>query len=90
MFEDVFAVIARDDAGMVEVQIRFQKAFIAPVATDREAFGDAARRHSATALKRTEAALTQGQERYAVRAVAERIGTAISDRRRHAQPEAVS
>jgi uncharacterized membrane protein len=56
MFDDVFMPIARDGAGMVEVQTRLQKAFVALVATDNATFGDAARRHSASALKRAEAA----------------------------------
>lgn len=75
MFDDVFAPIARDGAGLVEVQLRLQKAFAALAAADRVAFGDAARRHSAMALKRAEGALLLEQERQAVRAVAEKICT---------------
>ena len=75
MFDDIFAPIARDGAGLVEIQLRLQKAFVALVATDRSAFGDAARRHSATALKRAEAALTLEEERRAVLEVSALIGT---------------
>ena len=58
MFDDIFAPIARDGAGMLEIQLRLQKAFVALVAADSGALGDAAKRHSATALKRAEVALT--------------------------------
>ena len=70
MFDDAFAPIARDGAGLLEIQVRLQKAVVALMATDRSAFGDAARRHSATALKRAETALTLEEERQAVRTVA--------------------
>jgi uncharacterized membrane protein len=73
MFDDVFAPIARDGAGLLEIQVRLQKAFVALMATNRNAFGDAARRHSAIALKRAEAALTLEEDRHAVRTVAARI-----------------
>jgi uncharacterized membrane protein len=73
MLDDIFAPIERDGSEMVEVQLRLQKAFVALVATDRDAFGADARRHSATALKRSEVALTLEDERRAVHAVAEKI-----------------
>lgn len=73
MFDDAFAPIARDGASLLEIQIRLQKAFAALMATDRHVFGDAARRHSATALKRAEVALTLEEERQAVRNVATKI-----------------
>jgi uncharacterized membrane protein len=70
LLDDLFAPIARDGAGMIEIQLRLQKAFVALIATDRNAFGDAAGRHSATALKRAEAALPLEEEKQAVRAIA--------------------
>lgn len=73
MFDDFFPPIARDGAGMVEVQIRLQKAFLALVATDRDAFGVAAKEHSTTALKRADAALMLERERRAVHEIAARI-----------------
>jgi uncharacterized membrane protein len=73
MLDDIFAPIERDGAGIVEIQLRLQKAFVALMATDRDAFGGVARQHSATALKRAEAALTLEDERRAVRTVAPKI-----------------
>lgn len=70
MFDDVFAPIARDGAGTLEVQLRLQKALASLAVADVEVFGAAARRHSATALRRAEAALTLPEERDAVAAVA--------------------
>ena len=75
MFDDIFAPIARDGAGMLEIQLRLQKAFVALVAADSGALGDAARRHSVTALKRAEVALTLEEERRAVLKVSSLIGT---------------
>jgi uncharacterized membrane protein len=77
MLDDIFAPIERDGAGLLEIQLRLQKAFVALVATDRDGFGDAAARHSATALTRAEAGLTLEDEREAVRAVAANISTAV-------------
>ena len=75
MFDDIFAPIARDGAGMVEIQLRLQKAFLALVAADSGALGDAAKRHSVTAMKRAEVALTLEDERRAVQRVSSLIGT---------------
>lgn len=69
MFDDAFAPIARDGAGIVEVQMRLQKAFVTLVAANRVAFIDAAMRHSALAQTRAEAALTLESERQSVRTV---------------------
>ena len=76
MLDDIFAPIGRDGAGLLEVQIRLQKALVALVATDPVAFGDAARRHSAASLTRADAALTLEDEKTAVRAVAADVGSA--------------
>ncbi len=78
MLDDIFAPIARDGAGMIEIQLRLQKAFIALSATDRNAFDAAIKRHSATALERAEAALTLEDERRAVRAMAAKINRKVA------------
>jgi uncharacterized membrane protein len=70
MLDDIFAPIERDGAGMVEIQVRLQKAFVALIATDRDVFGSDARRLSAAALKRAETALTLEDDLRAVRALA--------------------
>lgn len=73
MLDDVFAPIARDGAGMLEVQLRLQKALLALIATNPEMFGDEAKAHSAVALARAENALLLDTEKAAVRDVADRI-----------------
>ena len=73
MFDDVFAPIARDGAGMVEIHLRLQKAFLALVGADRAAFSVAATRHSEAALTRASAELKLEPERLAVREVAAKI-----------------
>jgi uncharacterized membrane protein len=74
MFDDVFAPIARDGAGNLQVQLRLQKALGSLAVEDEEVFGAAARGHSATALRRAEAALALPDDRHAVAAVAAGIG----------------
>jgi uncharacterized membrane protein len=76
MLDDVFAPIERDGAGMMEIQLRLQKAFVALIATDRDVFGADARRHSAAALKRAEKVLRLEEEKQAVRTLAAKISHA--------------
>jgi uncharacterized membrane protein len=78
MFDDVFAPIARDSSGIIEIQVRLQKAFLALLATDREMFSEAARRHSAAALMRADAAPMAEQEKHVVRRLAARIAAGAS------------
>ncbi len=52
MFGDAFTAIARDGAGIVEVGIRLQKAFVSLSTLDCPGFHEQARRHSALALDR--------------------------------------
>lgn len=89
MFDNSFAPIARDGAALLEVQVRLQKAFGALMATDRDMFGEAARTHSAMALRRADTGLTMEYERLAVRALATKLHEdapsplAINGRRNH-------
>jgi uncharacterized membrane protein len=69
LFDDVFAPIARDGAGIVEVQIRLQKAFIALSAAAPHAFAREACRHSDVALQRATASLQLDEEKMALRAL---------------------
>jgi uncharacterized membrane protein len=85
MFDDVFAPIARDGAGMVEIQLRLQKAFLALVGADRAAFSIAATRHSEAALTRAEAELKLEPERCAVREVAVKIAARVSGETKHGE-----
>ena len=61
MFDDVFAPIARDGSGLLEIQLRLQKSFWALVVSGDDEFKAAARRHSAMALVRAEADLRLGR-----------------------------
>jgi uncharacterized membrane protein len=78
LFDDAFAPVARDGAGLLEIQLRLQKAFLALVKTDPAAFGSAARRHSETALERAEGALNLERERQVIRAKAAKV-TALAE-----------
>ena len=72
MLDDIFSPIARDGAGLVEVQIRLQKAFLALLRAGDQDLRDAARRHSILAMTRAEAGLDQ-EEGQVVRTLASRV-----------------
>lgn len=74
MFDDIFAPIARDGAGLLEVQMRLQKAFRALCAAGGGELGAAALRHSATALARAESELRLDGEKTVVRGLAVGVG----------------
>src|SRR5690606_26120894 len=52
LFDDFFLPVARDGAGMVEVQVRLQKALAALSRLDAPRYREAAAKHSALALER--------------------------------------
>lgn len=58
LFDDVFAPIARDGAGLIEVQMRLQKALLALAGMGDDAMTAAALEQSRRAMTRAEAALT--------------------------------
>jgi uncharacterized membrane protein len=62
LFDDVFTPIARDGAGVVEVQIRLQKALGALAACGIDGYREAARKHSDLAFERASKALPIGQD----------------------------
>lgn len=66
LLDDVFAPIARDSAGLVEVQVRLQKAFLALLRAEHRDMRDAAQRHSVLAMTRAEAGLDQEEDNQAV------------------------
>ncbi|MFO8141287.1 MAG: DUF2254 domain-containing protein [Marinobacter sp.] len=70
LFDDAFTAIARDGAGIVEVSIRLQKALCALAETDDQAMVIAAKKHSQTALARSEYALSLQEDIDAVRRTA--------------------
>lgn len=57
LFEDSFMLMARDGAGLIEVQLRLQKCLLALSRMGDDAFRAAARLHSRMALDRAEAAM---------------------------------
>lgn len=57
-FDDFLLPIGRDGAGLVEVQVRLQKALASLGRLDDERFQAAIRRHSGIALERSRAVLT--------------------------------
>lgn len=74
MFEDAFTTIARDGAGMLEVAVKLQKAFISLATLPHPDMRDATRRHSALAVARAEIALTLPQDLVRVRRLAGQVG----------------
>ncbi len=62
MFDDAFNPIARDGAGLLEVAIRLQKAFLALAELGNPLLAEAARSHAQLALRHAEAALRLPEE----------------------------
>lgn len=75
---DAFAPIARDGAGLVEVQLRLQKALLALVETAPAVFGEAAIAASERALALAETALVLEADRQSVARQAERVRRAAT------------
>ncbi len=67
MFDDLFAPIARDGAGLLEVQVRLQKVLRSLAATGDPEVAAAARRHAGLALARAEKTLVMEHERTRLR-----------------------
>jgi uncharacterized membrane protein len=76
LFDDFFTPIARDGAGLIEVVLRLQKAFLTLSRYDDDRYRLNARRHSQESLLRSEAALTLEADKTRVRWIAE----AVADR----------
>ncbi|UFN48758.1 DUF2254 domain-containing protein [Roseomonas sp. OT10] len=68
MLDDAFAPIARDGAGLIEVQLRLQKALHSLAALAPETFGEAARHQARLALDHAEQALATPDDRERLRA----------------------
>lgn len=73
LFEDAFMLLARDGAGLIEVQLRLQKALAALQRQGSAVFRQAAARQAAIALQRSELALTCEADQQRLR---EALGTA--------------
>jgi uncharacterized membrane protein len=70
LFEDAFMLIARDGAGMIEVQLRIQKALGALARTGDETFRAAALYQASLARERAEAGLALAADRIRLREAA--------------------
>lgn len=68
LFEDAFMLMARDGAGLIEVQLRLQKSLAALQRRGSPAFRQAAAAQSALALQRSDVALTCEPDRQRLRA----------------------
>jgi uncharacterized membrane protein len=73
LLDDLFTPIARDGAGLVEVQIRLQKALAAIAALPVAGFPAAAARHSRLALKRARHAMSIEEDVAAVENAAKSV-----------------
>ncbi|WP_232631259.1 DUF2254 domain-containing protein [Methylobacterium sp. Leaf118] len=69
LMEDAFMLMARDGAGLIEVQLRIQKGLSALSRLGDAAFGEAARHQSRMALDRAEAALALDADKARLRAL---------------------
>jgi len=76
LFDDAFTPIARDGAAMVEVALRVQKVLRILGGLPHPRYGEAARRHSALALARSQAVMNLEEDLDRVRAVASVIAEA--------------
>lgn len=74
LFDDAFTPIARDGAGTLEVGIRLQKALMSLAKRNSKPFSENARRHSALALKRSDAALGLDEDKIILRNLANEVG----------------
>jgi uncharacterized membrane protein len=79
LLDDAFTPIARDGAGIVEVQLRLQKALAALAAMGGAEVRREVLKHSGLALERAEAALLLDADRSAVREAAESVKAAVNE-----------
>lgn len=70
LFDDFFTLVARDGAGLLEVDIRMLKALISLNHISPATFGPQCRLHAQWLLKRADVALTLEEEKQRLRAVA--------------------
>ena len=69
MFDDFFTLIARDGAGLLEIDIRFIKALASLADVDANRFGQACAMHAALLVKRAERALPLDEDKARLRAL---------------------
>jgi uncharacterized membrane protein len=69
LFDDAFMSLARDGAGLIEVQLRLQKALLALARLGSESFRSAALQQSRMALDRAESVMTLEADKLRLRAL---------------------
>jgi len=74
LFDDFFTLIARDGAGLLEIDIRLVKALASLAQIDPSTFAPVCRAHTALLLKRADHALMLQEEKDQLRAVASSLG----------------
>lgn len=70
LFDDFFTLIARDGAGLLEVDIRMIKALVSLAEIDPPRYGASCRQHGALLLQRAQQALSLDEEKARLREVA--------------------
>lgn len=88
LFEDAFMLVARDGAGLIEVQLRLQKALLALAHMGDADFRQAAIAQATLALARAEKALTVDADRERLREVFAKAEAAVAARREQLAGEA--
>jgi len=73
MFDDIFLPIGRDGAGMIEIQLRLQKSFLALKQICKGCFSEQVERHSDMAYQRAEHALILQIDKDRLRQVVDKI-----------------
>lgn len=73
LFDDVFMPIARDGAGLIEIQLRLQKSLLALKQICPDCFAEQVERHSQMAMQRAEQGLTLDADKIRLHAVVEQI-----------------
>jgi len=73
MFDDIFLPIGRDGAGMIEIQLRLQKSFLALKQICSNCFSEQVDRHSDMAYQRADQALTLEADKNRLRQLVDKI-----------------
>jgi uncharacterized membrane protein len=73
LFDDVFLPIARDGAGMIEIQLRLQKSLLALKQICPDCFAEQVGHHSQMALERAEQVLTLDADKQRLRRTVDKI-----------------
>jgi uncharacterized membrane protein len=73
LFDDVFMPIARDGAGLIEIQLRLQKSLLALKQICPDCFAEQVERHSQMAMQRAEQGLTLDADKIRLHALVKQL-----------------